>query len=99
MMAPPVPTGTSTRLAMVLPAVQLRLEALGRAVPFGKTARKLPAVVLVTVTFRTTAMAPAGASGAAPVTERLMDFAAPSRAIGAPVPLRVSRTRAGVTGV
>jgi hypothetical protein len=80
---------------MVWPAFQLRLEASGRELEVPNTVRKLAAVVLVTVTFNITAVAPLGASGLAPVTTRSRVVLAAS---GPPV-LRVSRSRTGVTGV
>src|SRR5207237_8225761 len=52
------PTATSTRLGIVTPAVQFKLDASGRGALSGKMVRKLGAVVLVTVTLRTTAETP-----------------------------------------
>src|ERR1700686_2138010 len=92
---PAVPTGTSTRFGTVLPATQFRFEASGRVPPAGYTVRKLEAVVLVTVTLSTTALALAGAPGVTPATVRLMDPAAPT----GPPTFLVSSRRPGVTAV
>ena len=51
---------TVTALGMVSPAVQLRLETVGRAEPCGHTDRYDDAVVPVAVTLSTTASALAG---------------------------------------
>src|SRR5664280_648835 len=82
-------------LEMVWPATKLRLEAVGRDMPPGYTVRKLAAVGLVTVTFRATAVAPAGRPG----TVRVRTLPAPSLAWGAPRPVRVSNARAGAVPV
>src|SRR5664280_1544678 len=82
-------------LEMVWPATKLRLEAVGRDMPPGYTVRKLAAVGLVTVTFRATAVAPAGRPG----TVRVRTLPAPSLAWGAPRPVRVANARAGAVPV
>src|ERR1700716_1640179 len=86
------PTATSTRFGTVWPLTQLRLDASGRATPAGQTVRKLAAVVLVAVTFRTTALTPVAGTGPCPAiwTSRV-----PPGPIGAPE--RVSRIRVGAT--
>src|SRR6266851_7305457 len=90
----PLPMGTLTRFALVSPATQLRLETVAGAAPAGVTFRKLAVVVLVTVTLRTTPVAPAGAA-----TVRLRDPPGPSGADAPPVPFRVSRIRMGFCAV
>src|SRR2546425_11977060 len=51
--APPALRRTSTRLATVVPAVQLRLEATGCGASAGEMVRYDAALVFVTVTFMT----------------------------------------------
>src|SRR5712692_2066718 len=68
---PPVPTVTVTRLGRVSPAAQFRFEIVGRAFPAGQIVRKPAPAVLVTVTFRTTAVAAAGTVVLPPATVRL----------------------------
>jgi hypothetical protein len=73
------------------------LDAVGRVVPAGQTVRKLDLVAAVTVTFRTTAETPVAGTPDAAGIARLM---LPPAAIGpwrTPLPIRVSRTRAGAT--
>src|SRR5436309_3548884 len=91
---PPSPTFTTTRLGSVWPATGFRFDAVGRGTPFGHTVRKLRAVGSVTVTFRTTDDTPVAGTPPRPVTWRSMLVAALSGA----APVRVSRSRAGVSG-
>ncbi len=95
---PPEPTPTTTRLATVWPAVKFRFEASGAGAPVGKTVRKPGALGFVTVTFMTTAETPVEGTPMRPVTWRFRVFAGPSLAAGDPLPLLVSRMRAGVSG-
>src|SRR5436305_1285691 len=92
--------GTTTRFGTVTPLVQLRFEARGREVPVGYAVMKLAAVVFVTVTFSTTAVAPLTGTPPAPViwTERLPPGPRCEPAFGWPLPERVSVMRAGLTG-
>ena len=71
----------------------------GFVVPVGNSVRKLPAVVFVTVTFSTTAPTPVAGSPPAPATGMLLVCCGPNGPLMPPVPSRVSRMRAGVTGV
>ena len=71
----------------------------GGAPPVGKTVRKLGAVALVTVTLRTTAATPTGGTLPTPVIGTSTCAPAPTGLLDAPMPLRVSSTRAGTTGV
>ena len=59
-LTPPVPTFTVTALGMVRPGVQFRFDAVGRDWSAGHRVRNDEPVVLVTVTFSTTASASAG---------------------------------------
>jgi len=99
---PSGPSGTSTRLGTVAPAVKLRLEASGRALPPGYTVKNPLAVALVAVALSTTALGGLGAFMAGtpptPATCTLSVPMGPSLAGGAPRPARVSRMRAGVMG-
>src|ERR1700745_898968 len=54
-MAPPAPSWTTTRMGITVPGAQLRSDASGRVAPSGQTVSALGALVLATVTFRTTA--------------------------------------------
>ena len=83
--APPLPTPTSTRLGTVWPLTQLRFDAVGRVTPVGYTVRKLLAVVLVTVTLSTTALASAR-TWPTPVTGIVRDEPGAS----GPAPFRLS---------
>src|SRR5438093_1349491 len=98
-MAPVVPRVATTRLGTVCPATQLRLEAFGRALPEGQTARKLGAVVLVTVTLRIAEETPFAGTPPAPVTWTAMLPPASSLlpAFAWPLPDRVSVILAGVS--
>src|ERR1019366_69780 len=92
---PLAPTGTLTRFGRVSPAPQLRLEVTGRAWPAGQTVSRLDALVLVTVTLRTTPMALAGTPVLPPATVRLRDPPAPSVVCE----ILVSRIRLGLCAV
>src|ERR1700686_1979885 len=92
---PPVPAGTVTRFARVSPAAQLRLETVAGLDPAGVTFRKLEAVVLATVTLRTTPVAPAGTVVVPPATVKVSDPPGPSGVDGPPVPSLVWRSRLG----
>src|SRR5438445_9634538 len=89
-----------TRFGTVTPGVQLRLEASGRATPVGKTVKKPAALVLVAVTFITTALTPLAGIPPAPViwTSRVPVGPRCMPALALPLPERVSVMRAGVTG-
>ena len=89
------PTLTVTRLGTVWLARKLILDEFGRGCPVGHTVTKDGAVVLVTATLSTTAATPLAGIPPAPSTVRLMDWPGPTLACGAPIPLRVSRIRAG----
>ena len=98
---PSGPSGTSTRLGTDAPAVKLRLEASGRALP-GYTVKNPLAVASVAVALSTTAVGGLGAFMAGtpptPATCTRSVPMGPSLAVGAPRPVRVSRMRAGVMG-
>src|SRR5207302_10303838 len=96
---PPGPTGAMTRFGTVTPAAQLRLEASGRDTPVGKTVKKPAALVLVAVTFITTALTPAPGIPPAPVTwtSSVLPWPRCAPALVWPLPERVSVMRAGVT--
>jgi hypothetical protein len=57
---PPVPTGITTRLAIVCPARKFRDDASGGVAPVGNTVSHPGEVGSVTVMFITTAVASAG---------------------------------------
>src|SRR5258706_5994085 len=97
---PPVPTGTTTRLGIVLPAAQWRLDASGSEDPVGNTVRKPAVVVLVTVAFSTTALTPVAGMPPTPVTwtSRVEPAVSVDPALGWPLPGRVSVMRPGKTG-
>src|SRR5580765_183465 len=84
-----------TRLATVAPRVKLRLEALGVGVPAGCTVRDPAAVGLVAVRVRVAEAAVLGMPPR-PVTWRVRAWWAARATLGAPLPVRVSRIRAGV---
>src|ERR1700730_12320632 len=92
-MAPLEPTVATTRFGTVRPGVQLRSETAGRvATPVGKTVRKPDAVVLVTVTFRMTAVAVLGTPEAPPIW-RVIELPGPKVELP-----RVSVIRCGICG-
>src|SRR5580704_10264273 len=104
--APFCPRVTVTRLAVMVCAAKLRLEACGRPVPVGYTVSRLAVVLLNAVTLTTTAVALAGIGSAppgSPVTPVICNVRV-SPAANAPVPHwmhggeRVSRIRNGATG-
>src|ERR1019366_945581 len=98
---PPEPRGTTTRLAWLVWADTLRLEAVGTALPAGKTVRKVPAVPLMAVTLRTTDWAPEGTESI-PLTWKVMvppGSRTPSDEHSVPVPVRVSQMRNGCSAV
>src|SRR5690349_9779466 len=71
-MRPLAPILTVTAFGMVWPWTKLRLDASGLVWPAGQMVKKLGALALVTVTLRTTAVAPAG-TPPLPVTWTLRD--------------------------
>src|SRR2546425_13021419 len=87
------------RLGTVQPATQLRLETTGMVPPAAHAVRKLAAVVLVTVAFRTTPDTPELGTPPAPVTWtlRVLPAARVDPAFACPLPARVSVIRAGGT--
>src|SRR5215468_6139587 len=93
---PPVPTGTVRKFAPVQRAAKLMLDAVGRVVPVGNAVRKLFAVGAVTVRFNTTDETPVAGTPPRPVTCSRRTRPAPRAALGAPLPVRVSRIRVGV---
>src|SRR6202140_3279497 len=95
------PTFTITRLGTVCPATKFKLEARGWLLPIGYTVRKLGAVAPVAVTFRITAETPVAGMplAARPATWTLMVCPGPTAVLVPPFPVRVSRMRAGTTGV
>ncbi len=95
---PSLPTGTTTRFGTVWPASKLRFEVVGRVPPPGKAVTCPGLAALVTVTFRATAVTPAGILPL-PAIFTLAEEYALTMPIGAPVPVRVSRRRVGVYGV
>src|SRR5947209_17964657 len=66
--------------------------------PVGNTVRNPGALGWVTVTVKATAETPVAGTPPRPVTCRFRVAPGPIAAAGAPVPSRVSRMRAGVTG-
>src|SRR2546427_13023826 len=92
-MAPVVPRVATTRFGMVSRAVQLRSDASGRVAVEGETVKKLGAVVLVTVTLMTTAVAVPG-TGETPPTWRV--YVPPGPSVAWP---RVSAIRWATWGV
>src|ERR1035441_4394391 len=88
-----------TRLGIGWQATWLRFEAVGTLTPSGYTVTKPLAVGWVTVTFNTTAPTPDAGTPPAPSTDKSTELPAPTGPAGPPVPLRVSRIRAGVNGV
>src|SRR5713101_1577971 len=91
---PPVPSSTDTRLGTVSPADQLRLEAVGKGAPVGKTVKKPAVDESTAVTLRIAAVAFTGTL-LVPPTTRLTLAPGPS---GPPLSL-VSSTRTGVIAV
>src|SRR5215211_8373903 len=92
-------TFTVTRFGTVCPPTKLRFEALGAEPRFAGYAVTNPFIVgLVTVTFITTALTPVVGRPPRPVSCRVSELPVGTGATGAPIPTRVSRTRAGVTG-
>src|SRR5688572_5568388 len=98
---PSGPSWATTRLVVAGPVPKLRFEASGRDVADGQTVRKLSGpVARSTVMLRTTALAPVAGTPPAPATWSWMSVPGPTGATEppVPVPVRVSRTRAGLTG-
>ncbi len=93
---PSAPTLATTRLDTVWPARKLRFDAVGRVVPDGKAVRYPPVLGWVTVTLTTTADTPVAGTPPMPVTPAAMVAPGPTGDTNPPVPLRVSRIRAGV---
>src|SRR5712691_5212873 len=89
-----------TRLGTVCPGVQLRLDAVGNALPFGNTVKKPLAVWSTAVTFRTTALKPVIGTPPAPATctFNVVPAASVFPALAWPLAARVSVIRAGTTG-
>src|SRR5882724_9668895 len=99
MFTEPLVTGTMARFGIVSPFVKFRLLTAGRtAWPPGNTERKLGAVGFVTVTLRTMDETLDG-TPARLATCRFSVWLGWTLATGAPVPLRVSSSRDGETGV
>src|SRR5579864_2435974 len=89
-------TGIRTRLLMVWPVTQLRLDVAGRVCPPGYTIKTPPAAVFVTAILATTADTPAAGTPPTPVT---WTVSVPPAASGdpehaVPLPARVSQMRA-----
>ena len=78
------------------PAVMFRFDVSDIGVPVGQTVTKLVAVTCVAVTFSTTAVAVDG-TPPRPVTWSVTGLPEPTGCCGAPVPLRVSSSRSGLT--
>ena len=98
-MVPPAPSEPSARLGMVWPAPEtFRFDASGTAAPPGNTVTKPGASAPVAVTFMSTA-ADAGGGHADPAGERQRRAATPPVRRGRGSPVRVSRARAGTSGV
>src|ERR1019366_8560224 len=101
--APPLPSGTSSRLVVVLLAAKLTLlfAGAGLATPRGETVSEPPDVPGIAVTSTSTMTTPD--AGTPPVpdtwTVRVPLAASFVPLHGVPVPVRVSHTRAGVSGV
>jgi hypothetical protein len=96
---PSDPTATSTRFGTVCPAEKFTFDAFGRLAPSGYTVKIPAAVGLVTVTFTTTAVTPDAGTPDAPATCKATDEFAATGPVTPPVPVRVSSTRTGLTGV
>ena len=89
---------TTTRFGIVWPRwSRLRFDESGRGEPPGKTVTKPPLAAWVAVTLRATADALAGTVPTPPTCTVSVEPAA-GMPMGAPMPLRVSRTRNGVSG-
>lgn len=90
---------TLTRFGTVWPGTTLRFDASGMPTPAGHTVTWLVAVGPTAVTLSTTADTPVAGTPPRPVTCRSIDeppLTLPAAPV--PVPSRVSRRRAGVTG-
>src|ERR1035437_8065902 len=96
-MAPSAPTGTTARLGTVWFLTKFRLDTSGRALPSAKADTHPGAVGSVTVTLATTADTPVAGTPARPATCRTRSAPAATGATAAPLPVRVSSTRAGDT--
>src|SRR5262245_46353662 len=94
---PPLPSCTTTRFGIVSPVTKFKFDANGRRSAERRVGKKRCAGGFVNVTFRTTAVAPAG-TPPRPVTCKSNDAPPPNGATGAPFPDRVSNTRAGTNG-
>src|SRR5436305_1973931 len=97
-----MPSGASftvSRLLIVWPAAKLTLAGLGRGWSDGHSVRYARAVGPVTATFNTTAPAPLEGTPPRPATCNTATPPAQTGAVGAPLPVRVSRIRDGVNGV
>ena len=82
-----------------MPPAKFKVDASGLGLPVGKRVRKLAAVGDVTVTFMTTATAPVAGTPPWPLTCTFTVAAGPTGPVMPPVPVRVSRIRAGVNGL
>src|SRR5674476_985625 len=96
-MAPSAPTGTTARLGTVWFLTKFRLDTSGRALPSAKADTHPGAVGSVAVTLATTADTPVAGTPARPATCRTRSAPAATGATAAPLPVRVSSTRAGDT--
>src|ERR1700724_622897 len=93
---PSAPTPVTTRLAIVWPALKLRLE-VPSALPLGLTESQPAVVGLVAVTLRMTPVTPAAGTPPCPVTCRSSDWFGPG-GTASPRLDRLSAIRAGVSG-
>src|SRR6185437_3340005 len=96
---PSDPTFTTTRFGIVSPAEKFRFDTVGAVTPSGYTSAFPPTVGAVTVTFSTTAVTPDDGTPSTPATASTADEFAATGPVTPPVPLRVSSTRTGLTGV
>ena len=94
---PLAPTGTTTRFGTVCPATKFRFDAAGRVAPSAKAVTNPDPAGAATVTFSTTAATPEAGTPPWPSTGRCSVAFAATRPTAAPIPLRVSSTRAGPT--
>src|SRR5690242_1665361 len=95
---PSAPTGSTARLVLDCPPVKLTMVALAAGEPSAQLDR-YPALVGVTaLTATTTAETPLEGTPLRPVICTAIDLPAPTSALGAPLPVRLSNTRAGATG-
>src|SRR6266568_6849132 len=96
----PATNGTITRFGTVCPGIQLRLDAVGRVLPFGNTVKKPLAVWSTAVTLRTTAVTPVVGTPPKPATctFNVVPAASVEPALAWPLPARVSVTRVGASG-